>query len=184
MAQQFGLILSIIVVEIGRFFDFVGNEKIPLNSAIISFVVVLTNLPVSQQDEAYEIIIKTISSLPHISENNMEVYHNHTVFAQDLYCKKEYYVEIRLQSIFFAGIKVSDLKNGLGEELEKQFDKDVLIQIKRIQLECDSSDSCDHTNCVFIDCVYMCYHCMEKETKRKKRHNIITFIMTLVQMFV
>ncbi len=177
MAQQFGLILSIIVVEIGRFFDFVGNEKIPLNSAIISFVVVLTNLPVSQQDEAYEIIIKTISSLPHISENNMEVYHNHTVFAQDLYCKKEYYVEIRLQSIFFAGIKVSDLKNGLGEELEKQFDKDVLIQIKRIQWQVDWSVIRVIVVIIPIVCLLIVCICVTIVWKRKQKEKKDTILL-------
>ena len=170
MAQQFGLILSIIVVEIGRFFDFVGNEKIPLNSAIISFVVVLTNLPVSQQDEAYEIIIKTISSLPHISEN-------HTVFAQDLYCKKEYYVEIRLQSIFFAGIKVSDLKNGLGEELEKQFDKDVLIQIKRIQWQVDWSVIRVIVVIIPIVCLLIVCICVTIVWKRKQKEKKDTILL-------
>ena len=152
-------------------------EKIPLNSAIISFVIVLTNLPVFQQDEAYETIIKTISSLPHISENSMEVYHNRTVFAQDLYCKKEYYVEMRLQSIFFASIKISDLEKGLGEELEKQFDKDVLIQIKWIQWQVDWSVIRVTIVVVPIICVLIVCICVTIVWKRKQKERKDTMLL-------
>ena len=152
-------------------------EKIPLNSAIISFVIVLTNLPTMNEDEAYEIIIRTISSIPHIGENSVEVYHNHTMFAHDLYCKKEYYVEMKLRTIFFAGLKIRELENGLREELERQFDKDVLIEIKWTQWQVDWSVIRVIIVIVPVMCVLIACICVTIVWKRKQKEREDTMLL-------
>ena len=86
-------------------------------------------------------------------------------------------MEIRLQSIFFAGIKVSDLKNGLGEELEKQFDKDVLIQIKRIQWQVDWSVIRVIVVIIPIVCLLIVCICVTIVWKRKQKEKKDTILL-------
>ena len=110
-----------------------------MNSAVISFVIVVTNLAIENQEEARKTILNTISALPHVGQGGMDLYHEHTDFSHDSFCKKEYYVEICQQSIFFANTQMNELEEEIVNELEKQLDEDVLVQIERIQWKVDWS---------------------------------------------
>ena len=112
-------------------------DAVPMNTAIISITVKITNLLGILQNTAYHAIMNVLSKIPHISTKSITIYHEFVHHENNLYCNKSFYIEMKESTFLFSSTRAGFDVEKVVKAIEMELNEDVIVTVKDVIMTVD-----------------------------------------------
>ena len=112
-------------------------DGVPVNTAVISITVEITNLLGILQNTARHAIVNALSKIPHISPKSITIYHEFVHHQNNLYCNKSFYIEMKESTFLFSSTRAGFDVEKVVKAIEMELNEDVIVTVKDVIMNVD-----------------------------------------------